>query len=97
MSGEGRLLGLTFDVCQIPDDVIEYRLRASQLADQINAAIQRAEPIPASAYEGVTLSEESQSRLAAVEADAANASFDELDGAARDPPRSAAFAKRWSA
>ncbi|MEO0477148.1 MAG: carbohydrate ABC transporter permease [Planctomycetota bacterium] len=59
-------------------------LRASQLADQINAAIQRAEPIPRSAYEGVTLSEESQSRLAAVEADAADTSFDELEGPARD-------------
>ncbi|MEM1098337.1 MAG: carbohydrate ABC transporter permease [Planctomycetota bacterium] len=59
-------------------------LRPTQLADQINAAIQRSEPIPASAYEGVTLSEQTQARLAAVEADAANPLSATLEGPALD-------------
>ncbi|MEM9753406.1 MAG: hypothetical protein AAF916_08470, partial [Planctomycetota bacterium] len=59
-------------------------LRPTQLADQINAAIQRSDPLPASAYEGVTLSEQTQARLAAVEADAANPLSATLEGPALD-------------
>ncbi|MEM1027136.1 MAG: carbohydrate ABC transporter permease [Planctomycetota bacterium] len=59
-------------------------LRPGQIADQINAAIQRAEPIPASAYEGVELSPETQERLAAVEADVANPLSADLSGTELD-------------
>ncbi|MEM8783233.1 MAG: hypothetical protein AAGE65_10325, partial [Planctomycetota bacterium] len=46
-------------------------LRPEQFADQLNAAIQRGEPIPPEAYAGVALSPEALAQLARVVTDAA--------------------------
>ncbi|MEM8783149.1 MAG: carbohydrate ABC transporter permease [Planctomycetota bacterium] len=59
-------------------------VRPTQLADMLNAAIQRGEPLPAEAYEGVTLSQESRAHLAAVEANAARPIPPDLEGPALD-------------